>query len=117
MTYIGIDGGGTTTRVCFKKPGEPGGYFERAVSLKVRDGNFAEPAAKLLEMLGELVPLAYVKSHRSSVQRISLAMGISGMSREEDQESLKAAIMAMTEFSKAKIHIESDATMTLKAVL
>jgi hypothetical protein len=39
------------------------------------------------------------------------------MSREEDQESLKAAIMALPEFASSKIHIESDATMTLKAVL
>jgi N-acetylglucosamine kinase-like BadF-type ATPase len=117
MTYIGIEGGGTTTRVLFKQPREPRAYFERPVSLKVEDGNFAASAAKLLELLGGLVPLDYVKSHGSSVARISLAMGISGMSREADQDALKVAIHALPEFSKTKIHIESDATMTLKAVL
>jgi hypothetical protein len=77
MTYIGIDGGGTTTRVFFKQPREPRGYFERPVSLKVKDGNFAASAAKLYELLSGLVPIASIMHHSSTVERIKLAIGLS----------------------------------------
>ncbi len=39
------------------------------------------------------------------------------MSQPEDQDALKNAILALPEFARTKIHIESDATLTLKTVL
>jgi len=132
MIFIGIDGGGTTTRLFVQRDGAAPEYFERQVSLKVIDGDFAASAEKLKEVLsssptmaecpprrmlskeGHSTPAAARSQHPP--QR-ALAIGLSGMSREEDQESLKAAIHALPEFADAKIHIESDATTTLKVVL
>jgi N-acetylglucosamine kinase-like BadF-type ATPase len=124
--YIGIEGGGTTTRLLVQRGDETPEYFERPISLKVRDGDFAASAEKLREVLADVAKTfkgSFVTFRsRSEPDRdlkvtATIAIGLSGMSREEDQVSLEAAIHALPEFAKAKLHIESDATMTLKAVL
>src|ERR1700733_11087699 len=123
MTYIGIDGGGTTTRVLVQHNDEPPDYFERPVSLKVRNRDFEASAEKLKEVLSSLPTMAeclVLSKYPNSAlctQRFALAIGLSGMSRDEDQELLKSAISSLPEFASAKLHIESDATLTLKAVL
>src|ERR1039458_990235 len=51
MIFIGIDGGGTTTRLFVQHDDEAPEYFERQVCLKLRDGNFAASAEKLREVI------------------------------------------------------------------
>jgi N-acetylglucosamine kinase-like BadF-type ATPase len=133
MTFIGIDGGGTTTRFFVQRETGEAEYFERPISLKVVDGDFAASAEKLREVLSDVAVTfksrSYENDHShfdrdpsaSSGQALkvtaTIAIGLSGMSREADQDALKAAIWSLPEFSKTTIHIEPDATMTMKAVL
>jgi N-acetylglucosamine kinase-like BadF-type ATPase len=127
--FIGIDGGGSTTRMFIQQKRDDRSfvddrsstndrssmnpepkYFELPVSLKVRNGDHASSAKKLLEILaGHLRNTQFLILH--------IAIGLSGMSREENQEALKNAILAVPEFSEACIHIEGDATLALKAAV
>ena len=110
---IGIEGGGSRTRIISSINGEQRDFWLPPVSLKVRDGNFGQAAAELAELLTPVLPLP----ENVSSATVSIAMGLSGMSRVEDQDGYKAAIHAIPVLSKAKLHIESDATLTLNAVL
>ncbi len=116
-TYIGIDGGGSTTRILVQRDDESPLYFEYPISLKVRNGDFASSAEQLRTLL------AGVPSERGRLSDgLSIAIGLSGMSRAEDQDMLKAAIRALPELAAAPsvhawLHIESDATLTLKAAI
>jgi hypothetical protein len=107
--FIGIDGGGTTTRVFIQRDDREPEYFEFPISLKIRNGDYARSATKLRDIL--------CRDLAVSAQDLALSIGLSGMSREEDQELLRSAIVTLPEFSEARVHIESDATLTLKSVL
>ncbi len=107
MTFIGIDGGGTTTRAFIQQGSREPDYFEFPVSLKIIKGDFIAAAKKLQQLIiGE-----------EGNGDLRIAIGLSGMSREENQEAFKNAILALPEFSDARIHIEGDATLALKAAL
>lgn len=112
-TYIGIDGGGSTTRIFMQRGDAAPEYFEFPVSLKVGDGDFATSAQRLKEVLS--AECSVLRTGGDSA--ISIAIGLSGMSRAENQDALKAAIRAIPELAAAKLHIESDATLTLKAAI
>lgn len=114
ILYIGIEGGGTTTRVFIQHEGEEPKYFEFPISLKVRNGDFASPAEKLRKIIMQ-ASIGFTPSQ--TYVRAAIAIGLSGMSREEDQALLRKAIVDIPEFSDASLHIESDATLTLKSVL
>jgi glucosamine kinase len=107
MTFIGIDGGGTTTRMFVRQDDQTPDYFEFPVSLKVKGGDFARSATTLREILHNTVALG--------TQDVSIAIGLAGMSREEDQDALKNAIQVQQDF--AGVHVEGDATLALKAAL
>lgn len=117
MTFIGIDGGGTSTRVLVQRGEEQAEYYERAVSIKVgpagRAADFESAARKLRKLLvtGKVAGKAAAKAPRA------IAIGLSGMSREEDQRAFVRAIRALPEFRRTKVHVEGDASLTLKAVL
>jgi N-acetylglucosamine kinase-like BadF-type ATPase len=107
MTFIGIDGGGTTTRVLIQQgSGEPD-YFEFPVSLKILKGDFIAAAKKLQQLVAE----------GEEIRDLRIAIGLAGMSREENQDAFKGAILSLPEFSDACVHIEGDATLALKAAL
>jgi N-acetylglucosamine kinase-like BadF-type ATPase len=119
MIQIGIDGGGTSTRLFMQAHKEAPRYFEFPVSLKVQNGDFAASSEKFRTLIS---PLLSGNNDDRAVSPIpltalSIAIGLSGMSQPEDQDALKSAIRALPEFSKANIQIESDATLTLKTVL
>jgi N-acetylglucosamine kinase-like BadF-type ATPase len=130
--YIGIDGGGTTTRLLVQQDEGVPEYSEHSVSIKVQDGDFAGSAQRFRNIIAEVsTKFGSFSSFRSFEKTgndlkdvkdtiknfASITIGLSGMSREEHQNALKTAILAFPEFESAKIHIESDATLTLKAVL
>ena len=108
--YIGIDGGGTTTRILIESAGGPPQYFECNVSIKARHGNFEPSAIALLFLLHSKLGDDLSDVH-------AIAIGLSGMSRTEDQEALKQAIHGIPELSQVKLHVETDATLTLAAVI
>ncbi|MDP4199524.1 MAG: BadF/BadG/BcrA/BcrD ATPase family protein [Bacteroidota bacterium] len=110
-TFIGIEAGGSRTRMLVQQGDESPQYYERPVSIKVRDGNAAASASNLQKILSELPGLD------GSATRLTVAIGLSGMSRTEDQASLKAALVALPFFHHAKLHLEGDATLTLKAAI
>ena len=114
---IGIDGGGTTTRLFVQVDNEEPSYFEFSISLKVRDGDFAASARKLWEIVAQTLVCDSLPEGLQTKVCATLAIGLSGMSQPEDQKALKNAILALPEFAGTKIHIESDATLTLKTVL
>jgi N-acetylglucosamine kinase-like BadF-type ATPase len=107
MTYIGIDGGGSTTRMFVQNEDSEPRYIEFPISLKVKNGDHASSAKTLLEMIDGM----------GDSHDLSIAIGLAGMSREENQEALKNAITALPEFTNATVHIEGDATLALKAAL
>jgi N-acetylglucosamine kinase-like BadF-type ATPase len=111
-TYIGIEGGGTRTRVLVQAGDNPPSYYERAVSLKVRDGGYAASAQSLSRLLAEDIGIA-----ATELSHASLALGLSGMSRESDQSQLASALHALPAFRTTRLHIETDATLTMKSVL
>ncbi len=112
MTFIGIDGGGTTTRVFLQQEGEKLRYYEHAVSLKIVKGDFVAAAKKLREIITN-----YELQNTNEDQLRNIAIGLSGMSREENQDAFKGALHSLPEFSDARIHIEGDATLALKAAV
>jgi glucosamine kinase len=105
--YIGIDGGGSTTRVLTQRDEEAAEYFEQPVSLKIIKGDFAAAAKKLQQLI----------TVEEGISDLRIAIGLSGMSREENQEAFKGAILSLPEFADARVHIEGDATLALKAAL
>ncbi len=107
MTFIGLDGGGTTTRGFIQQNDNQPKYFEWPVSLKILKGDFVAASKKLQQLV---IP-------EEGTGTLRIAIGLSGMSREENQEALKNAILALPEFSDARIHIEGDATLALKAAV
>ncbi len=110
MIYVGIDGGGTKTRIVVQRNAEEPKYFEHPVSLKVQHGDFADAAERLQFLVR--------KSVGRSKDALSIAVGLSGMSRKEDQAALREKICSeSTVFSDSRVNIESDATLTLKTVL
>ncbi|HZK75566.1 MAG TPA: BadF/BadG/BcrA/BcrD ATPase family protein, partial [Candidatus Kapabacteria bacterium] len=124
MMYIGIDGGGTKTRLFVQAAtGEDPRYFEFPISLKVQNGDFAASARQLQALILDLLsgknsdsPIRPIRP-MGPIGPMAIVMGLSGMSQSEDQEALKNAILSLHEFTNSKIHIESDATLTLKTVL
>ncbi len=119
MIYLGIDGGGTKTRVIIQADDEEPRYSEFPISLKVHKGSYAASAEALKHIISEAA-----ETYRGGASRplglsspLSIALGLSGMSNLKDQEKLKRAIQALPEGREARLHIESDATLTLKSVL
>src|SRR6266404_1689629 len=106
MAIVGIDGGGTRTRIAFERNGESS-YIERPVSLKVVNGNYLASAQSLVSLFRESIPDSIA----------SLCIGLSGMSQPADQHKLEQAIRSLPEFSNIPIHIEGDASLALKAAL
>ncbi|MFI5202108.1 MAG: N-acetylglucosamine kinase [Candidatus Kapaibacterium sp.] len=117
MTYVGIDGGGTTTRLFVQAGDDEPRYFEFPISLKVRDGDFAASAQKLRKIVAQTLVCDSLPEGSQTKVCATFAIGLSGMSKPENQEAFKNALHALPEFEKTKIHIESDATLTLKTVL
>ncbi len=108
MTYfIGIDGGGSTTRVFTQRDEEAPKYYEHPVSLKIIKGDFVAASKKFEHLI----------THTNEIRELRIAIGLSGMSREENQEALKGAILSLPEFLDARVHIEGDATLALKAAV
>jgi glucosamine kinase len=107
MTIVGIDGGGTRTRIALERDGEVT-FHERPVSLKVQNGNHLVAAHSLQTLLGETVQDDTIGA---------LCLGLSGMSQPADQQSFEQALRSLPEFSHTRIHIEGDATLTLNAAL
>jgi N-acetylglucosamine kinase-like BadF-type ATPase len=120
MIQIGIDGGGTTTRLFVHTNEEEPRYFEFPLSLKVHNGDFAASAETLRAIISDLPTNENSNSTirpMGSIGPIAIAMGLSGLSQPTDQEAFKNAVHALPEFADSKIQIESDATLTLKTVL
>ncbi len=114
MMFVGIDGGGTTTRIFIQRPpqDEPE-YFEFPISLKVRNKDFVASAEKLRRIITQ----TFARDLATDNSRFKIAIGLSGMGQEEDRNSFRNAILSIPEFSHACLHIESDATLTLRTVL
>ena len=109
MIYLGIDGGGTRTRLALQRNEDEPKYFEYPVSLKIQNGDFLSASQRFETIVREAIG--------RSKDPLAFGIGLSGMSREEDQRALRKHIHAIPKFARAKIHIESDATLTLKTVL
>jgi N-acetylglucosamine kinase-like BadF-type ATPase len=105
MTLVGIEAGGSKTLGLIGQNGSEPKLCEWDVSIKVKNRDFEASALKLAQLLEPVGPIH------------TLALGMSGMSRTEDQESLKAALMKHPIFSSACLHIEGDGTLTLKAAI
>ena len=112
MMFVGIDGGGTTTRIFFQRQGLDPEYFEFPISLKIRNGDFASSARRVRNILE-----TFAKDRAWEPATIRMSIGLSGMSRPEDQESFRDAIRSVVQHSELSVQIESDATLTLKTVL
>ncbi|HEY3873914.1 MAG TPA: BadF/BadG/BcrA/BcrD ATPase family protein [Candidatus Kapabacteria bacterium] len=112
MMFVGIDGGGTTTRLFIQHCDEDAQYFEFPISLKVRNGDFSTSAEKLRKIVAQTFT---DRSHYHA--SIKLVLGLSGMSQDEDQEQFRSALLALPEFQDASVQIETDATLTLRSVL
>jgi glucosamine kinase len=112
MTYIGIDGGGTTTRMFVQQDEQEAKYFEFPVSLKVKNGDHTSSAKKLLEII-----TVEFRNWQFVIRNLSVAIGLAGMSRGENQEALKNAIKAQQSIGDVRVHVEGDATLALKAAL
>ncbi len=109
-SYIGIDGGGSTTRMFIQADDQEPAYFEFPVSLKVRNGDFARSASTLRNILQDDLSL--------DTQSLAIAIGLAGMSREENQDALKNAIRSPLSLGGAVlVHVEGDATLALNAAL
>lgn len=120
MTYIGIDGGGSSTRAFIQREDKDPDYFQFPISLKVRNGDYAasaEALRKIVEVHRRATPENEMENEAEPNLPIAIAMGLSGMSQPNDQEALKNAILSVSEFAKAAIHIESDATLALHTAL
>jgi len=107
MITLGIDGGGTRTRMALEADGEVS-YIERPVSLKVIRGDYRTSAHELQSLVREL----------TGGDRIdAMYIGLSGMSQPTDQALLEEALLSLPKFSGTCIRIEGDASLTLKAAL
>jgi N-acetylglucosamine kinase-like BadF-type ATPase len=107
MITLGIDGGGTRTRIALEADGEVS-YIERPISLKVLHGDYQTSAHELQSLVREL----------TAGDRIdAMYIGLSGMSQPTDQAILEEALLSLPKFSGTCIKIEGDASLTLKAAL
>ncbi len=111
--YIGIEGGGTQTRVLVQRDNDEPQYFKEPITLKFRRKDFSGSS----QVFAELLRYVLLEPGIPFEAPDAVAIGLSGMSRTEDQESLKKAIHQIPELAHVKLHIETDATLTLSAVL
>ncbi|SRR5579883_2169480 len=109
---IGIEGGGTRTRALVARDSNAPVYYEWPSSIKVRNNDFAASAATLRSLLHREHLLS-----QSSEPVLAIAIGLAGLSRTEDQNSLETALRALPEFAFAHIHLEGDATLALRSAL
>ena len=110
MIAIGIDGGGTRTRLMIRRDhGEPE-FIVVDRSIKVRAKDYAASATALHGILEEVLPGAV-----SEIRAI--AIGLAGMGRDEDQMALAEALRAVPELAKIDFVIDSDANFTFKSVI
>ncbi len=108
--YVGVEGGGTKTRILIQRGDAAPSYHEFEVSLKVRDNDWSASSDALGTVLTELLG-------KDISQVTAVAVGLSGMSRTEDQDAWKSSARANPAFTNVNLHIETDATLTLSAVL
>lgn len=107
---IGIEGGGTSTRMLMQIDGSEPIYHERKGSLKFTGGKYEASAGRLVKLLQtfpEFKPM-WVRS---------LAIGLSGASQPHEQELYRAAIREAFGNPTLPIHIEGDATLAFKAAV
>ncbi len=115
--YIGIEGGGTRTRFFIEKDRDQAVYLEEPVSIKVRAEDFSSAARKLQEMFSQHSGIFDTLEAEGLEFAPRIAIGLSGMSKAEHQDRLRVALQKLPEFSRAKIHIEGDGTLALKAAI
>jgi N-acetylglucosamine kinase-like BadF-type ATPase len=107
---IGIEGGGTSTRMLLQVDQNEPVYLERKGSLKFTGGKFEHSAATLLDLLRsfpDFKPM-WVRA---------MAIGLSGASQPAEQEAYRAALRFAFANPTLPIHIESDASLSFKAAV
>jgi N-acetylglucosamine kinase-like BadF-type ATPase len=105
MIFVGVEGGGTTTRAYVQRGEEEPRLLEMHESLKIRDNDFEASAKRLATFLVAQGPID------------AIAIGLSGMSRIEDQRAFETALDKEPTFQNTKIHIEGDGTLTLQSAI
>jgi glucosamine kinase len=107
---IGVEGGGTNTRVLVAIGTEPPIFLERRRSIKFGDDDYTHSAQTLIEILSE-VP------NFDTAQISAIAIGLSGASNKNAQTLYQEAIRAILGDPNLPIHIEGDASLTLNVAL
>ena len=104
---IGVEGGGTSTRILIGRDNEAPEYIEQKLSIKVVRGDYEESARRLNSLianaLGDLVHVS------------SIVIGLAGLGDIEHQDLLTAALRTIPKFEDATIIVKGDAQLTLEA--
>lgn len=107
MLYIGIEGGGTKTKLLIQEGNNEPLFSEHAISLKFTGGKYKESAERLAVMLTKSIS-------KDSSGEASVVIGLSGAGRVEDQELYRSALKEVLPFNNLTVQILSDAELTFR---
>ena len=106
-TYIGVDGGGTKTRLLVQRDDEPPRYFEFDQTIRFLENGYEAAASRFIELLGQVEGLEI-----DDVKSISI--GLAGASMETEQRRFEQAIKSLLQ-GFTSVHVQGDASLSLGA--
>lgn len=103
--YIGVEGGGTHTRLLIEQQGDRVMHDIRR-SIRFIDQGYESAAGVFAELLAAILG--------SDIEHVrSIAMGLAGAGLETEQRSFEEAILRLLPSPRLTVHVQSDSTLTL----
>jgi N-acetylglucosamine kinase-like BadF-type ATPase len=106
-TYIGVDGGGTKTRLLIQHDNEEPRYVEFDQTIRFLENGYDEAAARFFALLNEAgdIDIGDIKS---------ISIGLAGASLETEQRRFEQSIKALLP-GLAAVHVQGDSSLSLGA--
>jgi N-acetylglucosamine kinase-like BadF-type ATPase len=105
-TYIGFDGGGTTSRFLIKRGEHAPENFSYSLNLKYTDLGVEQSAKSFSQCLKKILDSDFSSLH-------AMCISLSGASNESENKKFAAALRKELSLPEIKLHIESDSSLTL----
>lgn len=107
MIAIGIDGGGTKTRLLIQRDENPPEYFEYEQTIRFLESNYDIAAHRLMQLLKQSgIDLAEIQS---------ISIGLAGAGLEHEQREFEQAILELLPSTFATVAVQSDSSLSLDA--
>lgn len=108
MIYIGVEGGGTRTRIAIREEGRDVVVHDIHSTIRFLEIGYDTAARRFVDIL-----VSILGSRVFSVRSISI--GLAGASVEAEQREFEQAILQLLPNQLVTVHVQSDSTLSLRA--